>query len=334
MSDSDRRTLTVEEAARVLGIGRSLAYELVSRGELPSVRLGRRIVVPVAALDELLRQPRRPEPVPARRAALPINVAAWVSARQLCPSRAPSRIATASSRVTLLSRAGDPRRRWRGATRDAPGGGSPAWCGCRGARRGPQPSRGRRAGRRRATRRSGGARRSSSPIRGRHARTAAEAAAEVAHAHRRPVPRGEHEALGVKETEHRISSRWRCSAATRSGCRPIRRRPFSVFGATCPAYRLLTSSTRSHTSMLGSSESISTWHHRSPAISPGRKPHMSAVNHIAGHAASGMASTRSRRTWSTVRLDEHTLGVLPAATHRSPGSSSRAAGGRRSNRPG
>ena len=43
-----------EEAARVLGIGRSLAYELVSRGELPSVRLGRRIVVPLAAVDALL----------------------------------------------------------------------------------------------------------------------------------------------------------------------------------------------------------------------------------------------------------------------------------------
>ena len=33
--------LTVEEAAAQLAIGRSLAYELVLRGELPSVRIGR-----------------------------------------------------------------------------------------------------------------------------------------------------------------------------------------------------------------------------------------------------------------------------------------------------
>jgi excisionase family DNA binding protein len=41
-------TLTVEQAAKVLGIGRSTAYELVHTGDIPSLRLGRRIVVPVA----------------------------------------------------------------------------------------------------------------------------------------------------------------------------------------------------------------------------------------------------------------------------------------------
>jgi excisionase family DNA binding protein len=41
-------TLTVEQAAKVLGIGRSTAYELVHTGEIPSLRLGRRIVVPAA----------------------------------------------------------------------------------------------------------------------------------------------------------------------------------------------------------------------------------------------------------------------------------------------
>ena len=52
--DTDRLTLTVEEAARLLGISRALGYELVARGQLPSVRLGRRIVVPRRALDALL----------------------------------------------------------------------------------------------------------------------------------------------------------------------------------------------------------------------------------------------------------------------------------------
>ncbi len=52
--DTTRVTYTVTEAAGVLGISRALAYELVARGELPSIRLGRRIVVPAAALRSLL----------------------------------------------------------------------------------------------------------------------------------------------------------------------------------------------------------------------------------------------------------------------------------------
>ena len=52
---SQRLTVTVEEAAVVLGISRTLAYESVRRGELPVIRIGRRILVPAVALDELLR---------------------------------------------------------------------------------------------------------------------------------------------------------------------------------------------------------------------------------------------------------------------------------------
>jgi excisionase family DNA binding protein len=52
-----RLTISVEEAGRLLGISRGLTYELVNRGELPSVRLGRRIVVPRRALDRLLDLP-------------------------------------------------------------------------------------------------------------------------------------------------------------------------------------------------------------------------------------------------------------------------------------
>ena len=49
-----RLTVTVEEAGALLGISRSLAYELVRRQELPSLRLGRRIVVPIRALEAFL----------------------------------------------------------------------------------------------------------------------------------------------------------------------------------------------------------------------------------------------------------------------------------------
>jgi len=49
-----RLVLTVDEAAYLLNISRSLAYELIARGELPALRLGRRIVIPRVMLEELL----------------------------------------------------------------------------------------------------------------------------------------------------------------------------------------------------------------------------------------------------------------------------------------
>ena len=51
---TEPRVWTVGEAARVLGISRAHAYELVARGELPHLRLGRRIVIPRHALEVLL----------------------------------------------------------------------------------------------------------------------------------------------------------------------------------------------------------------------------------------------------------------------------------------
>ena len=49
-----RLTLTVDEAAVILGLGRSAAYEATRRGQIPSRRLGRRIVIPVPLLLEWL----------------------------------------------------------------------------------------------------------------------------------------------------------------------------------------------------------------------------------------------------------------------------------------
>jgi excisionase family DNA binding protein len=46
--------LTVEEAARLLRIGRGTAYEAVRTGDIPSVRVGRRVLVPRHALLSLL----------------------------------------------------------------------------------------------------------------------------------------------------------------------------------------------------------------------------------------------------------------------------------------
>ncbi len=53
-SPSPSLTFTVEEAAEMLGISRTFAYEAVRRGELPAIRIGRRLLVPRAALVRLL----------------------------------------------------------------------------------------------------------------------------------------------------------------------------------------------------------------------------------------------------------------------------------------
>ena len=47
-------TLTVEQAARYLGISRTTAYECVRTGSLPALRFGRRIVVPTVVIARLL----------------------------------------------------------------------------------------------------------------------------------------------------------------------------------------------------------------------------------------------------------------------------------------
>lgn len=54
MDSSERLVLSVAEAAELLGISRTLAYELVARHELPSLRLGGRIVVLRRPLERLL----------------------------------------------------------------------------------------------------------------------------------------------------------------------------------------------------------------------------------------------------------------------------------------
>jgi excisionase family DNA binding protein len=51
---TDRVTLSVPEAAAVLGVSDDLVYELIARGELPSIVLGRRKLVPRRAIDMVI----------------------------------------------------------------------------------------------------------------------------------------------------------------------------------------------------------------------------------------------------------------------------------------
>jgi excisionase family DNA binding protein len=47
-------TISVEQAAELLGISRRSAYRAASHGEIPTLRLGRRVLVPTPRLLDLL----------------------------------------------------------------------------------------------------------------------------------------------------------------------------------------------------------------------------------------------------------------------------------------
>ena len=48
------RCLRVDDAARVLNVGRSTVYDLIRSGRLRSIKIGRRRLVPREALDALI----------------------------------------------------------------------------------------------------------------------------------------------------------------------------------------------------------------------------------------------------------------------------------------
>jgi len=50
----EKLTVNVEEAGRMLGISRPTAYDRVEDGSIPSIKLGRRILVPKIAIERML----------------------------------------------------------------------------------------------------------------------------------------------------------------------------------------------------------------------------------------------------------------------------------------
>ena len=56
----DKRTLSIPEAGKALGIGRSATYEAARTGQLPTIRIGKRLLVPMAAFERFLEQARGP----------------------------------------------------------------------------------------------------------------------------------------------------------------------------------------------------------------------------------------------------------------------------------
>ena len=49
-----RFTVTIPEGGAVIGLGRGASYAAAKRGEIPTIRVGRKILVPVAALLRML----------------------------------------------------------------------------------------------------------------------------------------------------------------------------------------------------------------------------------------------------------------------------------------
>ena len=62
--EDERLTLTVGECAKILGIGRQLAYDKCKPGPhgeppaIPVIKIGRRLLVPRRALEKLLADPK------------------------------------------------------------------------------------------------------------------------------------------------------------------------------------------------------------------------------------------------------------------------------------
>jgi excisionase family DNA binding protein len=50
-------TFTIEQAGELLGVSRGFAYQAARTGELPTIKLGRRLLVPRCRLLELLGEP-------------------------------------------------------------------------------------------------------------------------------------------------------------------------------------------------------------------------------------------------------------------------------------
>ncbi len=51
---SEKLVISVEEGRKLLGLSRGLMYEAVRSGQIPSIRIGRRILIPRALLERML----------------------------------------------------------------------------------------------------------------------------------------------------------------------------------------------------------------------------------------------------------------------------------------
>jgi excisionase family DNA binding protein len=56
MTEQERLTMTVGEAAKSLGISRQTAYKMANNGTLPAFKMGRRILISKSGIDQMLNK--------------------------------------------------------------------------------------------------------------------------------------------------------------------------------------------------------------------------------------------------------------------------------------
>lgn len=59
MEKTEKRTYSVEEAGKLLGVSRMTAYKAVWKGDIPTIKIGRRLLVPKKRFDEMLTTGKR-----------------------------------------------------------------------------------------------------------------------------------------------------------------------------------------------------------------------------------------------------------------------------------
>jgi hypothetical protein len=61
METQKAKTLSVPDAGReYFGLSRNGSYEAARRGDIPTIRIGRRLMVPIVALERMLEEAGKP----------------------------------------------------------------------------------------------------------------------------------------------------------------------------------------------------------------------------------------------------------------------------------
>jgi excisionase family DNA binding protein len=61
VANNEKLVISAEEASKILNLSRNGTYSALQRGDLPSIRIGKRILIPTAALQRLLDSADKPK---------------------------------------------------------------------------------------------------------------------------------------------------------------------------------------------------------------------------------------------------------------------------------
>jgi hypothetical protein len=103
---AERRAISVPEAGRQVGLSRNGSYGAAARGEIPTMRFGRRLIVPLPAWERMLNEPARLEARRHETAFVPAlaapeeetRTATWEGRSRQEPKRPMKKVGPAASR--------------------------------------------------------------------------------------------------------------------------------------------------------------------------------------------------------------------------------------------